>query len=424
MFFFTVGYKENLYYSLSLAFFGLFNLSFIGLSYQFLWPDSPEFHQHSINIFLQPFLLFLVLFFWNILNPRRIWKNAKIYFRLLYGFIFLCTLGCLIFDVQTGLIISTIESMAISIIIPIILLYLSLKGDRISILCFISYSFLIFGSLSFTASLLGFFNLRLYMGEALQIGSVIEVILFSLVIAYKINLLKSENENSLKKELRATLKNFVFNKKFQTFVPFDFLKILGKEDLTKLELGDNTESEMAILFSDIRDFTSISENLSPQDNFKFINRYLNRVSPIIRQNSGFIDKFMGDGIMALFPKASDALMASFSILNELESFNKELETEDFKLVKIGIGIHFGKLMLGTIGEKGRMETTVISDAVNLASRLESLTKNYQTPIIVSQEFLDNMPKKQNKRIKVESLGEVKVKGKQKPVSIFKVENGG
>ncbi|MDY6993248.1 MAG: adenylate/guanylate cyclase domain-containing protein, partial [Pseudomonadota bacterium] len=192
-----------------------------------------------------------------------------------------------------------------------------------------------------------------------------------------------------------------------------------KESIIDVRLGDHVQKHMAVLFADIRSFTTLSESMTPKENFDFINAYLGRVSPVIRKHHGFIDKYIGDAIMALFPEtADDAVQASIEIHKQLDLFNQQRHTQDLQPVKIGIGLHIGTLMLGTIGEEKRMEGTVISDAVNLASRLEGLTKMYGALIIISEEVLIELtdPGQYNYRF----LGKVRVKGKLEPVQIFEI----
>ncbi|MGC2404907.1 MAG: adenylate/guanylate cyclase domain-containing protein [Candidatus Cybelea sp.] len=110
------------------------------------------------------------------------------------------------------------------------------------------------------------------------------------------------------------------------------------------------------------------------------NDYLHRVGPLIREHDGFIDKYIGDAIMGLFPgKADDALNAAIALQREIRVFNLHCEKDGKPTIAAGVGIHTGDLMLGTIGERGRMETTVIADAVNAASRLETATKTFAAP---------------------------------------------
>jgi class 3 adenylate cyclase len=165
-------------------------------------------------------------------------------------------------------------------------------------------------------------------------------------------------------------------------VPQEFLNHLNKNTITDVSLGDQVQREMTVMFSDIRNFTTMSEEMTPEENFNFLNEYLSRISLIIRQHRGFIDKYMGDGIMALFPDSIDtALEAANGMRQEVSRHNKRLQSKGEKPFTIGIGLNTGKLMLGILGEKQRLQGTVISDVVNLASRFEGLNKLYKTSII-------------------------------------------
>ena len=124
-------------------------------------------------------------------------------------------------------------------------------------------------------------------------------------------------------------------------------------------MGDQTKTEMSVMFCDIRSFTELSESMTPEEIFKFLNAYLKRVGPIIRNNNGFIDKFMGDGIMALFPlNPEDAVLAAVQMQSAVMEYNVLRTKSNYKPIQIGIGIHVGNLMLGTIGEANRMDATV------------------------------------------------------------------
>ena len=172
------------------------------------------------------------------------------------------------------------------------------------------------------------------------------------------------------------------------FVPSDLLKILGREDIITVRLGDQVQREMTILFLDIRAFTRLSETLSPKENFDFLNRYFKSINPIVKEHFGFIDKYIGDAVMALFPeRPEDALNAAIALVSELQKFNQTLMEQGGKPISIGIGAHTGKLMLRTIGNEDRMEGTVISEAVNLASRIEGISKFFGVSVVTSQETL-------------------------------------
>jgi class 3 adenylate cyclase len=206
------------------------------------------------------------------------------------------------------------------------------------------------------------------------------------------------------------------------FVPNEFLSLLGHKSIVDVKLGDQVQQEMSVLFSDIRDFTTLSESMSPSDNFKFINAYLSRMESAIVENRGFIDKYIGDGIMALFSgSADDAVKAGIAMLRRLAEYNQYRTKSGYMPIQIGIGINTGSLMLGTVGGQNRMDSTVISDTVNLASRLETLTKNYGMSLLISHETLARLQNPTEYNIRF--IEQVRVKGKSKPVAIFEVFDG-
>ncbi len=212
------------------------------------------------------------------------------------------------------------------------------------------------------------------------------------------------------------------NTVYECFVPREFLSLLQKKTILDVKLGDQIQQELTIMFSDIRDFTTLSESMSPQDTFNFINEYLSWVSPLIRQHGGVIDKYVGDAIMALFPSQAEfALQAAIAIVEQVARFNAYRQKQGHFSIKSGVGLHTGSLMLGIIGEEQRMQGTVISDAVNLASRLEGLTKQYGVSIAISEQTLMRIedPTKYNFRF----LDKVQVKGKKEPVAVFEVFDG-
>lgn len=228
---------------------------------------------------------------------------------------------------------------------------------------------------------------------------------------------------NIRRRVRSEKKLIETNSAYYRFVPREFLDHLHKHDIMDVMPGDAVKQEMSILFSDIRDFTTLSENMTPEENFGFINGYLSTISPAIRNNGGFIDKFIGDAIMALFPgDPEDVIRAAVEMSNRLVDFNLQREAKGRGPVSIGIGIHRGDVMLGTVGEMQRMDGTVISDAVNLASRLESLTKTYGARIIVSEQVLQSLGAKGDLYLR-RYLGRVNVKGKHKPVVVFEMLEG-
>jgi class 3 adenylate cyclase len=206
---------------------------------------------------------------------------------------------------------------------------------------------------------------------------------------------------------------------FARFVPKEFLGLLGKDSIENVSLGDQIELQLTVLFTDIRSFTTLSEDMTPTENFNFLNSFLSRISPVVRRNSGFIDKYLGDGVMALFPRTPmDGVRAGLDLMETVRVFNLHRANSGYRPIGIGVGINTGTLMLGTIGESFRMEGTVISDAVNLASRLEGLTRMFGSWIIVSGDLLAASP--EAAQLPHRCLGRVEVKGKSRAVTVYEI----
>lgn len=146
------------------------------------------------------------------------------------------------------------------------------------------------------------------------------------------------------------------------------------------------------------------------------------MNPLVIKNCGFVDKFIGDAIMALFPESGeDALKAAIEMQSEVRLYNHHRLKTGYEPIKIGIGIHTGHLMLGTIGTEERMEGTVISDTVNLASRIEGLTKKFDSSILISEKTLQKISDPTHYKMRL--IGRAKVKGKEDEVVIFDVYEG-
>jgi signal transduction histidine kinase/class 3 adenylate cyclase/sugar lactone lactonase YvrE len=226
-----------------------------------------------------------------------------------------------------------------------------------------------------------------------------------------------------KDELLARVKTHLhllnINKSYSRFVPREFLAYLKKESILDVHLGDSVEAEMTIFASDIRSFTTLSERMTPEESFNFINEYLELAGPVIRDRAGFIDHFIGDAVLALFPeRADDGIDAAVDTLKSLATLNEQREVDGAPPIRIGIGLHTGKIRIGIVGERERAQGDIVSDAVNLAARVEGLTKLYGASIIITDDTLERVqhPDAYNMRF----MGRVRVKGKAEPVSIFEV----
>jgi class 3 adenylate cyclase/GAF domain-containing protein len=207
------------------------------------------------------------------------------------------------------------------------------------------------------------------------------------------------------------------NSAYQRFVPQQFLGILGRSDITEVTLGDRVEREMTVLFADLRQFTQLTQRVGLERIFTIVNRYLGQMVPAVEAHEGIVDKFVGDAIMALFPRqADDALHAAIAMLRSLAELNAALAAEGQDPLWIGIGLHYGKLMMGTVGVPGRMDATVIGDAVNVASRIQGLTRHYGLPLILTSDVRDRL--EFPARFDLREIDRVRVKGRAGPVDVF------
>jgi len=203
------------------------------------------------------------------------------------------------------------------------------------------------------------------------------------------------------------------------FVPHELLRLIGKGSILDVKLGDQSQMNMTVLFSDIVGFTRLSETMTPEENFNFLNSYLGRMGPEIRSHRGFIDKYIGDGIMALFPQtADDALAAAVSMHERLREYNVHRHSSGYQPVAIGVGVHAGNLMFGTLGEHARMDGSVISDTVNLCSRLQGLTRVYGSAVLTTGQTLKAL--KDPARFRCRFIDRVRVRGRKEPILLFEV----
>lgn len=207
------------------------------------------------------------------------------------------------------------------------------------------------------------------------------------------------------------------NRATERFVPFRLLQLLGKQDIREVSLGEGSEREITVMFTDIRDFTSLSEQMTPSESFGFINDYLGHMEPCVDAAGGFIDKFIGDAVMAIFPaEPRDAVRASLAMFEALETFNQQRVERGEAPIEIGIGINTGPCILGTIGGPSRMDGTVISDAVNLAARVESMSKHYAAPLVITEMTAARL----GGSFSLREVDRVAVKGRSEPVALFEV----
>ena len=208
---------------------------------------------------------------------------------------------------------------------------------------------------------------------------------------------------------------------FQKYVPSDVIDQFF-ENPEKMLVGENRV--ISILFSDIRSFTSISEQMMPDDLVSSLNRYFTVMVDVIMARHGIVDKYIGDAIMAFFgapvrhkDDALQSVLAGIEMTEVLKDFNAQQRKLGKPEFKIGVGINYGVVTVGNIGTEKKMDYTIIGDMVNLASRMEGLTKKYHQPLLISESLHQKVKDEVDCRL----IDTVAVKGKTKGVKIYTVK---
>jgi class 3 adenylate cyclase len=197
--------------------------------------------------------------------------------------------------------------------------------------------------------------------------------------------------NSMAEELQLQFDRITkLNESTIRFVPVQFMEHLGVSDITKMKLGDNVQRSISVLFFDIRYFSVSSEMMTARENFELINKILGVAGPIIRKHNGFVDKYIGDAAMALFTNGMDAVHAGIELYQTLVVNKNTKINIGVDGILIGVGIHTGSVMMGIVGEEERLSSTVISANVNLASRVEGLTKQTGSGLLITRDTLNQL----------------------------------
>lgn len=208
-----------------------------------------------------------------------------------------------------------------------------------------------------------------------------------------------------------------------------FGKYVSKEILSQILNNDaalgGEEKEVTILFSDIRDYTGMSEKMTPAETVDFLNAYFSEMVKIVEEHGGVLDKFIGDALMAVFglgagnaDHAGDALRAAAAMRQNLTIMNRSRAGKSAAEIKIGIGLSTGTVLVGNIGSESRMEYTVIGDAVNLAARLESLTKDTGCSILFPESTMAGA----GNAFDVRRVGQFEIKGKAEPCDVYTLDS--
>ncbi len=203
------------------------------------------------------------------------------------------------------------------------------------------------------------------------------------------------------------------------FVPSQFLESLDHRDIARVDLGEHVAKEMSIMFADLRGFTPLAERIGPRAIIEVLNRYFVCMEAPIAEAGGFIDSFAGDEIKALFDASADAAVrAGVGMWRALDVFNERARASGQPELGMGIGVNTGPVVLGTVGARERIQCSVIGDAVNLASRIEQLTKVYRARLLIGEHTFRSL--RDPGSLCIRKVDRVAVKGKDTAVELYEV----
>ncbi len=419
--FLVTGIKAYFFYSFYLVFFVFWLFATSGFGYLYLWPQHPGFNAYSAVFFGYCFASSLCLFTIAFLNLRIRHRRLFLSICAVLGMALLLLAAIPLTSLHLQAQLLNLLSLAVAPLFIFTAAYSLRKGYRPARYYLTSYLiWWIFMALWISRNV-GVLDENFLTHYAVYYGSVLQIVLFSFALSNRMAASQRERDEaqkSLIEHQKTTLENQRrMVQSYSRFVPAQFLRILGRKVIMEVELGDHVEKGLTIMFVDVRSFTSLAESMKPTETFNFLNSYLKRIGPVIRAHGGFIDKYIGDGIMALFPEdPNNAVRASLEIFEALILYNEHRSRSHYQPIDISVGIHRGETILGTIGERDRIETTVISDAVNLASRLEGLNRHYGSTLIVSEDLYQDLD--QDIRRNFRRMDRVRVKGKNDSIYIY------
>lgn len=407
-----------------------FAVSLKGVGFEYLWPEQPAWNNKSNLIFAELGVLFVLLFARSFLDtPRNTRRINYVMAALILASIasFPLIVAASHYVAAAVLAVQYLLAVGVVVMAASLCLQQGFKAARYYLLAWLGVL------LSILLWVLNSFNVlhAWWLGAyVFQIGITIQALLFSFALADRITLLRAEREAALGLQLAHSRRLVSMAQMFETFVPKQFLRRIAREGIENIQLGKAEHAEISILFADIRGFTSLSETLTPQEVLNFLNACFARLDRVIHAHGGFIDKFLGDGVMALFEQepvdgpearsAQDAVAAAIGMQEEVALYNRHRANSGYAPIEIGIGINTGPVIIGTVGSSDRMDSTVLGDSVNIAARLQELTKSFGTRILLSEHTRDAIL--HDARFELRELGEAPVRGRREPVRLYEVLN--
>lgn len=422
----TVRDNSYILYVAYLACVLMFAMSLRGVGLEYLWPQWPQWNNKSNLVFSELGVLFMLLFARSFLQTPQ---NTPL-INYLIGALVLASIAAFpVVVLASHRVAAAVLSVQYVLTVVAVMVAASICLKR----GFMAARYYLLAWLSVLLSILlwvlNSFNWihSYWVGTYIfQLGTSIQALLFSFALADRINLMRAERESAFNLQMAHSRRLMSMTQMFEKFVPKQFLRRIAREGIEHIQLGKAEADVASVLFADIRGFTALSETLTPQELLNFLNACFTRLDKVIHQHDGFIDKFMGDGVMALFEQQSEnvaarnAVTAAIKMLEEVVLYNQHRARSGYAPIDIGIGINTGPVIFGTVGSADRMDSTVLGDNVNVASRLQELTKAFGSRIIISEQTQQALG--DDADFFLRDLGTVPVRGRSKPVQLFEVMN--
>ena len=417
--------KDSIYlfYSLYLISMCLFELSYSGIGYTYVWGAFPRFQNISLPLSMAVFYILSTHFTQKFLNIRETIPFLRRHFNIFIGICALSIPLCFFVSPMTMGIVLNVMVFYGGGLILLSSFMMVLRGYQPARYFLAAWTFYVAGGLLLVSKDFLIVESNNLTNFAIHFGFMFQIILFLLAIADRVYLIKIEREkylsNYLKEQEKALATQKIENEESQrrlkiteTYTRRSIVEAIKNGDDPTVYLP--TSKNLTVLFSDIRDFTGISENLNPIETVDLLNFYFNEMNETIIVNDGEIDKLIGDCIMALFTDPDRSVQAAIQMRRKLIDINRD--SKSHIRINNGVGINYGEVVLGNIGSNAKMDFTVIGDIVNSASRIEALTKFYGLSIIISDDLKNVLKNEYQSRF----VDTVLVKGKKFPVKIFEV----
>lgn len=424
--FLTVRDESYIIYVAYLVCVLMFAVSLKGVGFEYLWSDLPWWNNKSNLVFAELGVLCVLLFARSFLQTPQ----STPLINYVIGSLILASIASFPFVVLAShrvaaAILAT--QYLLTVFFVVVAASLSLKrGFTAARYYLLAWLGVLLSILIWVLNSFNFIHSYWVGAYVFQLGTSIQVLLFSFALADRINLMRAERESALTLQLAHSRRLVSMAQMFEKFVPKQFLRRIAREGIENIQLGKAEADEISVLFADIRGFTTLSETLTPQELLNFLNACFTRLDKVIHEHDGFIDKFMGDGVMALFEQnsggiaARNAVTAAIDMLGAVVLYNEHRARSGYAPIDIGIGINTGSVIIGTVGSSDRMDSTVLGDNVNVASRLQELTKAIGARIIISDQTRAALGDAEGFHLR--DLGSVPVRGRRSAVRLFEVMN--